>query len=163
MGVRCTSVITKKTQAKAKQRHRDYETTRCTSRSEKMEQRWQAATNEKEGIGWRRAVATSCTAGNAAVPLATALARRLDRFGGSGRSSSYGNASAGGHFCTVLLAYIFVRIYWSTLHVYCKYWPFHFIDSTGMILLSPWPLQRDSVFSCSTITPPPPFQLGHVT
>lgn len=108
-GVRCTSVITNKAQAKAKQRHRDYETTRCTSRSENMEQRWQAATNEKEGIGWRRAVATSCTAGNAAVPLATALAQRLDRFGGSGRS--YGNASAGGHFCTVLLAYFFVCIY----------------------------------------------------
>lgn len=111
MGVRCTSVITKKTQARLSNAIEitKYETTRCTSRSEKMERRWQAATNEKEGIGWRRAVATSCTAGNAAVPLATALARRLDRFGGSGRS--YGNASAGGHFCTVLLAYIFVCIY----------------------------------------------------
>lgn len=66
-------------------------------------------------------------------------------------------------FCSLTFSFVSID---RPLHVYCKYWPFHFIDSTGMILLSPWPLQRDSndsVFSCSTITPPPPFQLSHVT
>lgn len=111
-----------------------------------------------------RAVATSCTAGNAAVPLATALARRRDRRPvrwqwqivrqRERREAIFASFSS--------LTFSFVSID-RPLHVHCKYWSFHSFESTGMILLSPWLMWRHYVFSRSTITPPPPLQIGHVS
>lgn len=161
MGVRYTS-FKYKTQAEAKRRHRDNETTRCTSRSEKMKQRWQPATNKKERIGgvrcchvvhsWQRRRSPRHSPRSTPRPVRWQwqIVRQRER-----REAIFASFS--------LLTFSFVSID-RQLHVHCKYWSFHSFESTGMILLSPWLMWSHYVFSRSTITPPPPLplQICHV-
>lgn len=161
MGVRCTSVITKK--------HR----LRLSNAIEITKRRVVLAVRKRwSNDGKRPPMRKRVLAGGAllprraqpATPLFPSPQPSLDASTGSvavaDRTATRALEAIFAPFCSLTFSFVSID---RPLHVYCKYWPFHFIDSTGMILLSPWPLQRDSVFSCSTITPPPPFQLGHVT
>lgn len=109
----------------------------------------------RKSVSAARAVATSCTAGNAAIPLATALARhrRPVRWQWQITRQRERREAIFASFSSLTFSFVSID---RPPHVHCKYWSFHSFESTGMILLSPWPMWSHYVFSRSTITPPPP-------
>lgn len=101
---------TKQPKLYAKQQHWHYGTTRCISRSEKIEQRWQAATNEKERIGGAqlpRLAQLATLLFPSPQPSLDASPRPVRRQWQIAQQREY----CGGHLCIVRLAHIFVCIH----------------------------------------------------
>lgn len=132
---------------KHKQRHRDNKTTRCTSRSENMKQRWQPATNKKERIGGARCCHVVHSWQRRSSPRPSPRSTPQPPTGSVAVADRTAARAQGGHFASFSsVTFSFVSID-RPLHVHCKYWSFQSFESTGMILLSPWLMWSDYVFS----------------